>query len=197
MCMDTSVLIKKWINYCIYHHSSWKCLWQCFQCMIHYKMVQIFSNLGDLAIYLHSSGNSWLPVRHQIIVIECQINRSEQTSRTFTRGLGMGSANERGVAMQCPCPEWSMICMKTHRFSFVKMSKPEWPVISPHKRPVTRKIFPFDDVIMLPDQAANFHGTLLSTTHLNEQPVPMCVCGTSGCNPFTCHGIRTLPGLPD
>ena len=24
-----------------------------------------------------------------------------------------------------------------------------WPVDSPHKRPVTRKMFPFDDVIML------------------------------------------------
>ena len=27
-----------------------------------------------------------------------------------------------------------------------------WPVNSPHKGPVTRKIFPFDDVIMLQDQ---------------------------------------------
>ena len=25
---------------------------------------------------------------------------------------------------------------------------PRWPVNSPHKRPVTRKVFPFDDVIM-------------------------------------------------
>ena len=24
-----------------------------------------------------------------------------------------------------------------------------WPVNSPHKRPVTRKMFPFDDVIMI------------------------------------------------
>ena len=28
-----------------------------------------------------------------------------------------------------------------------------WPVNSPHKRPVTRKIFPFDDVIMPPGHA--------------------------------------------
>ena len=27
-----------------------------------------------------------------------------------------------------------------------------WPVDSPHKRPVTRKMFPFDDVIMRPEQ---------------------------------------------
>ena len=27
-----------------------------------------------------------------------------------------------------------------------------WPVNSPHKRPVTRKMFPFDDVIMIPDK---------------------------------------------
>ena len=26
-----------------------------------------------------------------------------------------------------------------------------WPVNSPHKGPVTRKMFPFDDVIMVPD----------------------------------------------
>ena len=30
-----------------------------------------------------------------------------------------------------------------------------WPVNSPHKRPVTRKIFPFDDVIMSKDQWVN------------------------------------------
>ena len=29
-----------------------------------------------------------------------------------------------------------------------KTSKPQWPVISPLKWPVTRKMFPFDDVIM-------------------------------------------------
>ena len=29
-----------------------------------------------------------------------------------------------------------------------------WPVHSPHKRPITRKVFPFDDVIMLPKYSA-------------------------------------------
>ena len=35
-----------------------------------------------------------------------------------------------------------------------------WPVNSPHKWPVTRKMFPFDDVIM--------HGTYCITTHNNS-----------------------------
>ena len=33
-----------------------------------------------------------------------------------------------------------------------------WPVNSPHKGPVTRKMFPFDDVIMI--ILARFHGEL-------------------------------------
>ena len=37
-----------------------------------------------------------------------------------------------------------------------------WPVNSPHKRPVTRKIFPFDDVIMSKDQWVNISSAGLS-----------------------------------
>ena len=34
-----------------------------------------------------------------------------------------------------------------------------WPVNSPHKWPVTRKIFPFDDVIISPGYACSGHNT--------------------------------------
>ena len=40
----------------------------------------------------------------------------------------------------------------------------QWPVNSPHKGPVTRKIFPYDDVIMITRYHALLHSALQSIT---------------------------------
>ena len=65
--------------------------------------------------------------------------------------------NERdGVSnhwhLRCLLKCWFRLRSKKHQSSasqaFVRGIH-RWPVNSPHKRPVTRKMFPFDDVIML------------------------------------------------
>ena len=56
-----------------------------------------------------------------------------------------------------------------------------WPVNSPHKRPVTRKIFPFDDVIMttheIPKYTTTLRGVinLLQGTFLSMVNVDECI----------------------
>ena len=57
------------------------------------------------------------------------------------------------------------------------------PVNSPHKGPVTRKMFPFDDVIMV-----KFHQNMTSTNELSNKTPP---------SPLTAQSLSTaMPGSP-
>ena len=50
-----------------------------------------------------------------------------------------------------------------------------WPVNSPHKGPVTRKIFPFDDVIMHTPKCVRFALCCVLLWFTDQAPVPLTI----------------------
>ena len=64
-----------------------------------------------------------------------------------------------------------------------------WPVNSPHKGPVTRKMFPFDDVIMIADRWELISGA----TWVHKYKLPDTECKAPHCLWFD---IRTQAWLP-
>ena len=51
-----------------------------------------------------------------------------------------------------------------------------WPVVSPHKWPVTRKMFPFDDVIMLQRKDHQVDRLIISLCFKNSMTVVITLC---------------------
>ena len=66
-----------------------------------------------------------------------------------------------------------------------------WPANSPHKWPVTRKMFPFDDVIM------NYYGTLYLWNMSRKMSTRFCCCLlfvfiVSACGTFLIRNCRSM-----
>ena len=71
---------------------------------------------------------------------------------------------------------------KTSKLRVIGLCPGNSPVISPHKRPVTRKMLPFDDVIMLINvygyrrQSVIWAGQIITHVYFIRQ-LPMCIFG--------------------
>ena len=69
-----------------------------------------------------------------------------------------------------------------------------WPVNSPHKGPVTQKIFPFDDVIMwCQSHLSVYTCRVMPQSHHTPGPRKVCSRAVLNKNRATTHRVRTGP----
>ena len=99
---------------------------------------------------------------------------------------------------------WSSVYKKKHQSSaslaFLR-GIPRWPVNSPHKGPVTRKMFPFDDVIMYNTWMVEAHGGLYRGQVVHQQRFLFFQPGSSKHLPLTSYlttgSSEGCTGLPE
>ena len=116
-----------------------------------------------LILWIYKADNCKLPLA--LILYSLQWRHNERlgvsnnpASRLFTQPFIQGADQRKRQSSA-----WLAFVRGIHR----------WPVNSPHKGPVTRKVFPFDDVIMLSEVLSPRYHIFPTTDHSFRQKVKL------------------------